>query len=83
MTSTITSREVDRDVAAAMQAAERGPVMITDRGQPIHVLVTAAEFERISGWQQLLGDLLRRGQDPTIEFDLLHRRLVPEWDLDP
>lgn len=83
MTSTITSREVDRDVAAAMQAAERGPVMITDRGQPTHVLLTAAEFERISGWQQLLGDLLRRGQDPTIEFDLLQRRIVPEWDLDP
>lgn len=82
MTTTITSREFNRDVSAAKRAAERGPVTITDHGRPSHVLLTVEEFERISGQQQLMGDLLWRGQDPTIEVDLPERRIEPERDLD-
>lgn len=82
MTTTITSREFNRDVSAAKRAAERGPVTIMDHGRPSHVLLTVEEFERISGQQQLMGDLLWRGQDPTIEVDLPERRIEPERDLD-
>lgn len=37
------------DPDAAMAAASDGPVFITVDGQPTHVLVTAAEFERLGG----------------------------------
>lgn len=82
MTTTITSREFNRDVSAAKRAAERGPVTITDHGRPSHVLLTVEEFERISGEQQLMGDLLWRGQDPAVELDLPERRVEPERELD-
>lgn len=46
---TVSSREFTRDVAAAKQAAADGPVFITDRGQPAHVLITVAEYRRLTG----------------------------------
>ncbi|MFX4086009.1 type II toxin-antitoxin system prevent-host-death family antitoxin [Sphingobium yanoikuyae] len=39
----------ERDPSAARQASNDGPVFITQDGQPTHVLVTAAEFERLAG----------------------------------
>lgn len=32
--------EVDLDVSTAKKAAQAGPVIITDRGRPSHVLMT-------------------------------------------
>ncbi|MFT4295330.1 MAG: type II toxin-antitoxin system prevent-host-death family antitoxin [Micropruina sp.] len=55
MGTTITSRDFNRDVSAAKRAAEQGPVTITDHGRPSHVLLTATEFDRLSGSQELMG----------------------------
>ena len=52
---TITSREFNRDVSAAKRAAEQGPVTITDHGRRSHVLLSAAEFDRLSG-ERLMGE---------------------------
>lgn len=82
MSTTITSRDFNRDVSAAKRAAEQGPVTITDHGRPSHVLLTADEFDRLSGKQELMGDRLWRNQDPSIEFDLPERRFEPERELD-
>ena len=38
MVVTITSRDFNQDVAGAKRAANQGPVFITDRGRPTHVL---------------------------------------------
>ena len=48
---TLSSREFTRDVAAAKQWALSGPVVITDRGQPSHVLLTFEQFQRITAEQ--------------------------------
>ncbi|MFT4217728.1 MAG: type II toxin-antitoxin system prevent-host-death family antitoxin [Micropruina sp.] len=74
MGTTITSRDFNRDVSAAKRAAEQGPVTITDHGRPSRVLLTAAEFDRLSGNQELMGNPLWRSQDPSI--DLLCRSAV-------
>lgn len=82
MSTTITSRDFNRDVSAAKRAAEQGPVTITDHGRPSHVLLTAEEFSRLSGGQEPMGDRLWRNQDPSIDFDLPERRITPERELD-
>jgi prevent-host-death family protein len=45
----MTSREFNQDTARAKRAAARGPVFITDRGRPSHVLLTKEEFDRLEG----------------------------------
>ena len=35
----ITSREFNQDVSKAKRAALKGPIFITDRGRPAHVLL--------------------------------------------
>lgn len=82
MSAAVTSRDFDRDVGAAMRAAEQGPVMVIDHGRAAHVLLTVEEFERLSGTPELLGDRLRTGQDHGDEFDLAVRRAEPPRPLD-
>lgn len=38
--TTVSSREFNQDVSGAKRAASKGPVVITDRGRPAHVLLT-------------------------------------------
>lgn len=53
MTTQITSREFNQDTSGAKKAAERGPVFITDRGRPAHVLLTFDAYEKLLGVQVL------------------------------
>ncbi|MDX8326101.1 type II toxin-antitoxin system Phd/YefM family antitoxin [Agrobacterium tumefaciens] len=57
MTS-FSSREVNHDVSKAKKAAQAGPVIITDRGKPSHVLMTYSEFERLTGKRRNLVNAL-------------------------
>ncbi|WP_129658744.1 type II toxin-antitoxin system prevent-host-death family antitoxin [Rothia halotolerans] len=82
MSTTITSRDFNRDVSAAKRAAEQGPVTITDHGRRSHVLLTAEEFDRLTSGQEPMGDRLWKDQDPSIEFDLPERRVEPARELD-
>ncbi|MEI1247512.1 type II toxin-antitoxin system prevent-host-death family antitoxin [Rhizobium aouanii] len=50
--TTLSSRELNHDVSNAKKAARNGPVIITDRGKPSHVLLTYEEFQRLSGRRQ-------------------------------
>jgi prevent-host-death family protein len=44
-TTTLTAREFNQDTGRAKRAAEDGPVIITDRGKPSHVLLSSAAFQ--------------------------------------
>lgn len=46
-TTTMSSREFNQDTAKAKRAAQKGPVFITTRGAPTHVLMTIEEFGRL------------------------------------
>ena len=58
------SREFNQDTARAKRAARRGPVIITDRGRPSHVLLTFEEYERLAGREASIIDLL--GSPPGV-----------------
>ncbi len=42
--STLSSRELNHDVSSAKKAAQKGPVVITDRGKPSHVLMIYGDY---------------------------------------
>ncbi|GGH01205.1 type II toxin-antitoxin system Phd/YefM family antitoxin [Silvibacterium dinghuense] len=67
--TTLSSREFNQDSSKAKKAAERGPVFITDRGRPAHVLLTIEEYQRITGAQASLLDLLAMPEAAEIDFD--------------
>ena len=54
----LTSREFNRDVSHAKRAAQAEPVVITDRGQPTHVLMSIAEYRRLTGEGESILELL-------------------------
>lgn len=66
---TISSREFNQDVSAAKRAARSEPVFITDRGKPSHVLLSFEAFQRMSGRNETIVDLLAmpEGADPEVE----------------
>lgn len=43
----MSSREFNQDTAKAKRAAQKGPVFVTTRGTPTHVLMTKEEFDRL------------------------------------
>lgn len=54
----LTSREFNRDVSLAKRAAQAEPVLITDRGQPTHVLMSIGEYRRLTGEGESILELL-------------------------
>ena len=56
--TTLSSRELNQDLGRAKRAAHDGPVIITDRGRPVHVLLSYDEYQRIIGQQESLVDRL-------------------------
>lgn len=67
--TTLTSRELNHDLGRAKRAARTGPVFITDRGRPAHVLLSYAEYQRLTGQRRSLVDALAAPGLSAIEFD--------------
>lgn len=65
----LSSREFNQDTSRAKRAAKRGPVFITNRGRPSHVLLTADEYDRIIGEQKSIADLLAMPKAADIHFE--------------
>jgi prevent-host-death family protein len=63
--TTLSSREFNQDTSRAKKAATKGPVFITDRGTPAHVLLSIEEYQRLTGGQGNLID--RLGLPPGVE----------------
>ena len=64
----MSSREFNQDSSGAKKAAERGPVYITDRGRPAHVLLTYEAYEELLGNQRVLDRLAEPAGIEDIEF---------------
>jgi prevent-host-death family protein len=56
--TTVSSRDLNHDVSSAKRAAQDGPVVITDRGKPSHVLMTYDEYQRLTGKRRNLAEAL-------------------------
>lgn len=71
--TTLSSREFNQDASKAKKAAKDGPVFITDRGRPAHVLLTFDEYKKISGGRTKIADLLAMPGVEDIELE------IPQW----
>ncbi|MHB1586426.1 MAG: type II toxin-antitoxin system Phd/YefM family antitoxin [Acidiferrobacteraceae bacterium] len=67
--TTLSSREFNQDTSRAKKAASEGPVFITDRGKPAHVLLSIEEYQRITGGHRKIADALAMPGLADIEFD--------------
>ncbi len=65
--TTLTSREFNQHASEAKKAASRGPVIITDRGRPAHVLLNIEEYRRLIGQTESLVDLIAMETDVSWE----------------
>lgn len=68
MTTQMTSRQFNQDTSGAKRAAENGPVYITDRGRPAHVLLTFDAYEELVGHHRVLDLLAEPEGVADIEF---------------
>jgi prevent-host-death family protein len=66
--TTFTSREFNQHASEAKKAAMSGPVFITDRGHPAHVLLSIEDYRKLTGAQTTLADALVQS-DPGADFD--------------
>jgi prevent-host-death family protein len=66
--TTLTSREFNQDAGRAKKAASRGPVFITDRGRPPHVLLSIEDYRRLAGGRETLAEALAQPDAHDFEF---------------
>jgi prevent-host-death family protein len=67
--TTMTSREFNQDTSGAKKKARRGPVFITDRGRPAHVLLTIEDYRRLTGQGKSLAESLAQRGGPDFDFE--------------
>ncbi|MBV1704672.1 MAG: type II toxin-antitoxin system Phd/YefM family antitoxin [Hyphomicrobiales bacterium] len=66
--TTLSSRAFNQDTGRAKRAAAAGPVFITDRGTPRHVLLSIEDYRRLAGVRRSIADALAL-PDGDMEFD--------------
>ncbi|HSH84895.1 MAG TPA: type II toxin-antitoxin system Phd/YefM family antitoxin [Guyparkeria sp.] len=67
--TTISSREFNQGTSEAKRAANDGPVFITDRGRPAHVLMSFDEYQRLTRQRRNIADALAMPGVADIEFE--------------
>ena len=67
--TTISGREFNQDVSGATRAADGGPVIITDRGEPAYVLLRHDEYQRLAGGGPNILELLDFPEIAEIDFE--------------
>jgi PHD/YefM family antitoxin component YafN of YafNO toxin-antitoxin module len=67
--TTVTSRQFNQDASRAKKAAQKGPVFITDRGRPAHVLLTIEDYRRLTGGDMTLAEALAQPGDTDFDFE--------------
>ena len=77
--TTLSSREFNQDTARAKRAAQSGPVFITDRGRPAHVLLSIQEYHKISDKGKSILDLLYMPEMAEIDPDFEVPRMGDEF----
>jgi prevent-host-death family protein len=77
--TTFSSRQFNQDASKAKKAAMAGPVFITDRGRPAHVLLTFDEYKKLTGERTKIADLLAMPgiEDIELEIPKMHDLALP------
>lgn len=66
--TTVSSREFNQDTSKAKKATRRGPVIITDRGRPAHVLLSIEQYQALVGSEASIVDLLAMPGSEKVRF---------------
>lgn len=77
--TTLTSREFNHDIDRAKKAAKSGPVFITDRGKPTHVLLSIEEYRRLAGQRRTLVEALSMAGLADIDFEATGVAFIDPW----
>lgn len=82
--TTVTSREFNQDVSKIKRAAMNGPVFITDRGHPAHVLLSIEDYQKLTKSKESIIDLLAMPDAADIDFEpaKLNKNLYNPEDFD-
>ena len=76
--TTLTSREFNQHASDAKKATKNGPVFITDRGRPAHVLLSIEEYRRLTGGRAKIADLLAMPGAEDVELEIPHLTDLPK-----
>jgi prevent-host-death family protein len=79
--TTMTSREFNQQTSRAKKAADKGPVIITDRGKPAYVLLSNEEFERLAGKKPFVSLYDALAMPETADIDLMD--YIPPRTVEP
>ena len=67
--TTVSSREFNQDVSKVKRASLHGPVFITDRGHPSHVLLAIKDYQKLTKTRESIVDLLAMPDAANIDFE--------------
>ena len=74
---TMSSREFNQSTGIAKVAALSGPVLVTDRGRPSHVLLSYDHYRRLTNGTRTLADVMGSTPDAGgAQLDLPERSSV-------
>lgn len=75
--TTLSSREFNQDTSGAKRAASGGPVFITDRGRPAHVLMSIDEYRKLTATLKNIIDLVAMPEADQVEFEPGRVSIIP------
>jgi len=67
--TSLSSTEFNRWASEAKRAANNGPVFITDRGRPAHVLMSFEAYKQLTKQRRNIADALAMQEVADIDFD--------------
>ena len=67
--TTMSGRDFNHDTSGAKKATKSGPVIITDRGQPAHVLLSIEDYRKLTGDQMSVAEALAQPEGSDFDFD--------------
>jgi len=70
MQMTVSSREFNHDVGRIKKASNEGPVFITDRGKPSHVLLSIDEYRKLTALNHKISELLSIPAGEYFDFEI-------------
>jgi prevent-host-death family protein len=70
MQMTVSSREFNHDIGRIKKASNEGPVFITDRGKPSHVLLSIEDYKKLTSSNQKISEMLSMPADDYLDFEI-------------
>ncbi|MFP4258158.1 MAG: type II toxin-antitoxin system Phd/YefM family antitoxin [Desulfovermiculus sp.] len=69
---TISSKDFNQHASEVKKAANQGPVMITNRGKPGHILLSVEEYKKLTGTRPKITELLAMPGSEDIDLEVPH-----------